>query len=150
MSAIKNTIPYKKLIAVPILFFSLFLYASSGCGEELFRQFSLGGGNLSSIPSDAKAPVPGAVTAKYGFIINKDFMPYVGTGVAYTYQPDTKTGDITKLKTGVAAQFGFNYLLRTGLTLKLDYKYLSISPDLPRGDNSSPPQSLGIGLDIRF
>jgi outer membrane protein W len=137
-------------IVIPCLFLCTLIDTSSGSAEELYRQFSLGGGNLTDTPSDSKAAVPGVVTAKYGFIINKDFIPYIGTGLAYTYQPDTKTGDITKLKAGLAAQFGFNYLLRTGLTLKLDYKYISISPDLPRGDNSSPPQSLGIGLDIRF
>ena len=74
----------------------------------------------------------------------------MGTGLAYTYQPDVRYGDITKFKAGVAAQFGFNYLIDTNSTLKLDYKYLSISPDLPRGDSKSPPQSVGIGLDIKF
>jgi outer membrane protein W len=118
--------------------------------EEIYHKFSLGGGNLTNAPADDKAPAPGVVTAKYGFMINKDFIPYVGTGLAYSYLPDNKTGDITKLRTGIAAQLGFNYLIGTGLSLKLDYKYLSITPDMPRGDNASPPQSLGIGLDIRF
>ncbi|HEY5523419.1 MAG TPA: OmpW family outer membrane protein, partial [Desulfuromonadaceae bacterium] len=99
---------------------------------------------------DVKAPEPGAVTAKYGFKIAKDFMPYMGTGLAYTYQPDIKSGDITRLKTGVAAQFGFSYLLGTNSTLNLDYKYLSVSPEQQRGDSKTTPQSLGIGLDIKF
>jgi outer membrane protein W len=129
---------------------SLFLHASPGSAEELYQQFSLGGGRLTTAPSDAKAPEPGSVTAKYGFKIAKDFMPYMGTGVAYTYQPDAKTGDITRLKTGVAAQFGFNYLLGENSTLKLDYKYLSVSPEQQRGDSRTAPQSLGIGLDIKF
>jgi len=106
----------------------LLLHASSGSAEELFRQFSLGGGNLTTAPSDAKAPEPVIVTAKYGFRIAKDFMPYMGTGLAYTYQPDTKTGDITKLKTGVAAQIGFSYLLGENLTLQMAYKFLTVSP----------------------
>lgn len=124
--------------------------ALPGFAEELYHQFSLGEGRLTTAPSDAKAPEPGAVTAKYGFRIAKDFMPFMGTGLAYSYQPDSKTGDITKLKTGVAAHFGFSYLLGTNSTLKVDYKYLSVSPEQTRGDSKTPPQSLGIGLDIRF
>jgi opacity protein-like surface antigen len=133
-----------------LLLFALIVQVSAGSSEELYQQFSLGGGRLTTAPSDAKAPEPGAVTAKYGFKISKDFIPYMGTGLAYTYQPDIKTGDITRFKTGVAAQFGFNYLLGVNSTLKLDYKYLSVSPDQPRGDPRTIPQSLGIGLDIKF
>ena len=127
------------------------LMSASPCyADELYRQFSLAGGSLTAAPADAKTPEPGVVTAKYGFKIAKDFMPYMGTGLAYTYQPDARSGDITKLKTGVAAQLGFNYLLGSGLTFKLDYKYLSVSPEQQRGDSKTPPQSLGIGLDIKF
>ncbi len=133
-----------------ILCFAMFLHASAASAEELYRQFSLGGGRLTTAPSDAKAPEPGVITAKYGFKIAKDFMPYMGTGLAYTYQPDMKTGDITRLRTGVAAQFGFSYLLGENSTLKLDYKYLTVSPEQQRGDPRTPPQSLGIGLDIKF
>jgi outer membrane protein W len=132
------------------LCFFQFSQASSGCAEEeLYRQFSLGGGNLTSTPTDAKAPEPGIVTAKYGFRIAKDFIPYMGTGLAYTYQPDAKTGDVTRLRTGIAAQFGFSYLFGVNSMLKLDYKYLSVSPEQQRGDPKIP-QSLGIGLDIKF
>lgn len=132
------------------LLFALFRQASPSSAEELFQQFSLGGGRLTSAPPDAKDPEPGVVTARYGFKISKDFLPYMGTGLAYTYQPDAKTGEITGLKTGVAAQLGFNYLLGENSTLKLDYKYLSVSPEQQRGDSRSAPQSLGIGLDIKF
>lgn len=135
---------------VVVLFVLTFLYAYACPAEERNHQFSLDGGNLTSAPSDAKAPEPGVVTARYGFQILKDFIPYMGTGLAYSYQPDSRTGDITKLKTGVAAQFGFNYLLGVNSTLKLDYKYLTVSPEQQRGDPKTPPQSLGIGLDIKF
>ncbi len=128
----------------------MLLNATSTPAEELYRQFSLGAGNLTQAPADAKAPAPGAVTAKYGFKISKDFLPYMGTGIAYSYQPDTKSGDITKVQTGVAAQFGFSYLLDGNSSLKMDYKYLSISPEQQRGDSRNPPQSIGIGLDIKF
>ena len=143
---------HSKIHSTSVLFFWLVLLFSTttSFSEEFYKQFSLGGGTLTSAPADAKSPEPGIVTAKYGFRIAKDFMPYMGTGLAYTYQPDMKTGDITKLKTGVAAQLGFNYLLGTNLTLKMDYKFLSVSPDQQHGDTRTIPQSLGIGLDIKF
>jgi len=131
------------------LCFFMLLTAFPATAEELYRQFSLGAGSLTTAPTDVKTPEPGIVTAKYGFRIAKDFMPYMGTGVAYSYQSDTKTGDITKLKTGVAAQLGFSFLFATNSTLKLDYKYLSL-PDQQRGDPRTVPQSVGIGLDIKF
>jgi opacity protein-like surface antigen len=140
----------QKKITVLIFCLAVFMRVSEGGAEELFRQFSLGGGNFTTAPTDAKAPEPGVVTAKYGFKIAKDFLPYMGTGLAYTYQPDIKTGDMTKLKTGVAAQLGFSYLIGSNSTLKLDYKYLTVSPEQVRGDTRTPPQSLGIGLDIKF
>jgi opacity protein-like surface antigen len=136
--------------ALLLICLSVLLHVSPGSAEGLYQQFSLGGGRLTATPSDDKAPEPGVVTAKYGFKIAKDFIPYMGTGLAYSYQPDSKTGDITRLKTGVAAQFGFSYLFGINSTLKLDYKYLSVSPDQPRGDSRTVPQSLGIGLDIKF
>lgn len=137
-------------IVVPFLCFSILLNVSSVSAEELYKRFSLSTDNLTNSPVDANVSVPGALTAKYSFTIHKDFLPYLGTGLAYSYKPDTKTGDITNIKTGIAAQLGFAYILGESLTLKLDYKYLSISPDLPRGDTKAPPQSLGIGLDIHF
>lgn len=128
----------------------MLLTVPAAFAAELYQQFSLGGGNLTAAPADVKAPEPGVVTAKYGFNISKDFMPYMGTGLAYTYQPDIKTGDITRLRTGVAAQVGFSYLLGENLTLKMDYKYLTVSPEQQRGDTKTAPQSLGIGLHIKF
>ncbi|MDD5107089.1 MAG: outer membrane beta-barrel protein [Desulfuromonadaceae bacterium] len=133
-----------------VLCLSSFMLPSIASAEELYRQFSLGKGSLSSVLADANTQETGYVTAQYGFRIAKDFMPYMGTGLAYSYQPDTQTGDITKLRAGVAAQFGFNYLLGTNLILKFDYSYLSLSPDQLRGDSTVPPQSLGIGFDIKF
>lgn len=141
---------YRGISLFLLLFFALFWHDTPAFSEELYRQFSLSGGKLTMAPSDAKAPEPGVVTAKYGFKISNEFMPYMGTGLAYSYQPDVKTGDMINLRTGIAAQFGFNYLLGTNLTLKVDYKYLSLSPEQSRGDSRTPPQSLGIGLDIKF
>ena len=138
------------ITAALVFSFVAVLYASQGFAEDLFQQFSLSGGSFTTTPADARAPEPGILTAKYGFKIANDFMPFMGTGLAYTYQPDAKSGDITKLKAGVAAHLGFSYFLGINSTLKVDYKYLSISPDLPRGEPRTTPQSLGIGLDIKF
>ena len=138
------------IASISIFSLAILLHVSLSYAEELYRQFSLGSANLTSAPADAKAPETGIVTAKYGFRIDKDFLPYMGTGLAYSYQPDTRTGDPTRFKTGVAAQFGFNYLLGNNFTLKMDYKYLTVTPDQQRGDSRTTPQSLGIGLDIKF
>lgn len=140
----------KNIAAILFLFSVMLLCASPGFTEDDYRQFSLGGDRLTMTPPDAKAPEPGIVTAKYGFKVKKDFIPYLGTGLAYSYQPDSKTGDIVKIRTGVAAQVGFSYLLGTSSTLKLDYKYLSFSPDEAQGEPRTTPQSIGIGLDIKF
>jgi len=141
-----------KIISIVILLVCgcTLLHARLALAEALYRQFSLGAGNLTQAPADAKAPEPGIVTAKYGIKISKDFMPYMGTGLAYTYQPDVRSGEMTKVQTGVAAQFGFSYLFDANSSLKMDYKYLSLPTDLPRGDSKSTPQSIGIGFDIKF
>ncbi|HIJ96166.1 MAG TPA: outer membrane beta-barrel protein [Desulfuromonadales bacterium] len=118
--------------------------------EEVVHNFSLGFGSLSLAPLDTKAPEPGIVTARYGFRIAKDFIPYMGTGLAYSYQPEVKPGDNLKVKAGMAGQFGFRYLLGPRSTLNLDYKYLYITPEQIHSDSKNPPQSLGIGLDIHF
>lgn len=142
---------YFQKIMLPVivcLFILLSVHITSA--DEPYRQFSLAGGLLSTTPADGKKAAPGFLTARYGLKIAKGFLPYFGTGLAYTYQPDVITGDITRFKTGMAAQFGFNYLLSSRAIFKLDYKYLAITPDQPSGDNKTPPQSFGIGLDFHF
>lgn len=139
------------IIFIGTPFFYLMLnHVTPVSAQEVTHQFSLGGGRLTNAPPDSKIPAPGTVTAKYGIVISKDFMPYLATGLAYTYQPDAWNGDITSFKTGIAAELGFNYLLGSNSTLKLDYKYLTVSPDQQRSDSKTPPQVLGIGLDIKF
>lgn len=138
------------ILLYSILCMILLLSVPDSYAVELHQQLSLGGDRFTSAPVDSKAPEPGVVTARYGFKIAKDFLPYMGTGLSYSYTPDTRTGDVTKLRTGMAAQFGFNYLLGVNTTLKLDYKYLTVLPEQSRGDVRTAPQSLGIGLDIKF
>jgi len=119
--------------------------------EEVYKSFSLGYGCLSPGATDAKAPSPSVLTAKYGFSLAKDFVPYVGTGLAYSFTPEVKPGDTTqRIKTGVAGQAGFKFLLGVNSSLSLDYKYLCLEPDVVHGGSSVPTQSLGVGLDIKF
>lgn len=141
----------KYAAVVLLLSFVMHLYTSTASADESVEGLSLGGATLLDMtPSDPKVSEHAVLTAKYGFKVAKDFMPYFGTGLAYTYQPDSRTGDITNLRTGIAAQVGFSYFLDTGLTLKLDYKYLSLPPEKSLGDVRETPQSIGIGLDINF
>ncbi|OGR30296.1 MAG: hypothetical protein A2X79_07610 [Desulfuromonadaceae bacterium GWB2_53_15] len=121
----------------------------SYAGEDNNR-ISLDYGRLTPAPADPKAPEPGGVTAKYGFSIAKDFKPYVGTGLAYSIQPQDKPGDPRKIRAGVAGQAGFSYLLGGNSSLNIDYKYFNIAPDATRGDSKSAPQSIGVGIEIKF
>ena len=121
--------------------------------EEGYKRFSLGHGYsvLTPAVADPKHPEPGVLTALYGLTIAKDFLPYVGTGLAYSIQPDLRPGDpASRIKTGVAGQAGFKFLFDDKTSLRLDYKYLYLDTNESRGDVKAPPHSLGLGLDIKF
>lgn len=90
------------------------------------------------------------MTAKYGFSFAKDFKPYLGTGLAYSFQPEAKPGDTIKIKAGVAGQAGFSYLLGGNSSLNIDYKYFNVVQGATHGDSKTAPQSLGVGLEIKF
>ncbi len=121
---------------------------SKSHAEEVISNFSLGYGNLTLTENDPKAPAPVILTAKYGFKGSSGFRPYLGTGLAYTLQQETKPGEKTKITAGIAGQAGFSYLLGESSSLNIDYKYFHISPVSKQGDTS--PQSIGIGLKIQF
>jgi outer membrane protein W len=112
--------------------------------------FTLGSGTLQPVTADTAGKNPGVVTAKYGFSLLKDFTPYIGTGLAYVLpQDDVITTDpSTKLKTGVAGQAGVSFNLGSNSALVIDYKYLRLTNDSP--NSGTPPQSLGIGVKIKF
>lgn len=119
--------------------------------EEGYKNFSLGFGSVNPGAVDVKAPLPCVLTAKYGFSFARDFRPYVGTGLAYSIPQEVKPGDITqRIKTGVAGQAGIKFRLDKNSSLNLDYKYLYIEPDVLHGNSCAPPQSIGVGLDIKF
>ena len=133
-------------IIVTIITSVVLATTSISFADEDHSRFSLDYGRLTPAPVDPKAPEPGCVTATYGFSFAKKFKPYVGTGLAYSFQPEDKHGDIKKIKTGVAGQAGFSYLLGENSSLNIDYKYLHVTPD----SLQEPPQSLGVGLEIKF
>jgi len=132
------------------------LIATGNCrAGDSENRFSLGYGSLTQapadarFPADAKASASGLLTAKYGFGPAREFKPYLGTGLSYAIQPDIRPGDTTRIKAGLGAQAGFSYLLGENSALKFDYKVLTITPDSSR-DPKSPPQSIGVGVDIKF
>jgi outer membrane protein W len=127
----------------------------SGCevcyADEGYKNFSLGYGSVNPGTVDVKAPLPCALTAKYGFSFARDFKPYVGTGLAYSIPQEVTPVDITqRIKTGVAGQAGIKIRLDKNSSLSLDYKYLYIGPDVLHSNSCAPPQSVGVGVDIKF
>jgi outer membrane protein W len=122
--------------------------ATPSLSDDAIRHISLGYDRFTTATPDPKNPSPSVIGAKYGFGGERGFKPYLGTGVAYTLLPEVKAGDTMKLKTGVSAQAGASYQLGGNLSLNLDYKYLYIAPEAQHGN--APPQSIGIGVNIKF
>jgi len=113
--------------------------------------FSLGYGSLRPVTTTTTDKQPGVVTAKYGFSLLKDFTPYIGTGLAYVLPQESIINDAsTKLKTGLAGQAGISFNLGSNSSLSIDYKYLHFINDPPNSDKGTPPQSVGVGVNIKF
>ncbi|KAB0672463.1 porin family protein [Oryzomonas sagensis] len=141
----------KKFLAVATLACVAIVKAAVCCAGEEKDGFSLGYGILRPVATDTTGKSPGLLTAKYGFSLLKNVTPYIGTGVAYALPQDaTATDAPTKLKTGVAGQAGVSFNLSGNSSLVIDYKYLHFTNDPPTSDRSTPPQSLGIGVHIKF
>lgn len=122
--------------------------ATPSFADDAISHLSLGYDRFTLATPDPKVPAPSVVSAKYGFGGEKGFRSYLGTGLAYTLLPEVKPGEPLKLRTGAAAQAGASYQFGGNLSLTLDYKYLYIAPEAQRGD--APPQSIGIGVKIKF
>lgn len=118
--------------------------------EDEQGRFSLDYGNLTPSRTSPKAQQFGQLTAKYRLGSAINFKPYVGTGLAYSYKTDINPGATTKIRTGVAGQAGFSVLLDKKSSLNFDYKFFDLAPDIERGNSSSTPQSVGVGLEIKF
>jgi opacity protein-like surface antigen len=114
--------------------------------------FTLGSSTLQPVTTDTAGKNPGVLTAKYGFSLLKDVTPYIGTGLAYVLPQDNviTTDTSPRLKAGVAGQAGVSFNLGINSALVIDYKYLHLTNDTPNSDKGSPPQSVGIGVKIKF
>jgi len=140
---------YSLIIALHAVILCILLADSTTSpADDAITRLSVGHDPFTHATPDPKVQSPSILGAKYGFSGGKGFMPYLGTGIAYTLLPEVKLGDTTKLKTGVAAQAGASYQFGGNFSLSLDYKYLYIPADLQRGE--APPQSIGVGVNIRF
>lgn len=117
------------------------------CADDTASRFSVGHAPFTMAAPDPKSPAPSVLGARYGFG-GSGVVPYLGTGIAYTLLPEMKPGDPIKLRTGVAAQAGASYRVGGSFSLSLDYKYLYIPADIQHGE--PPPQSIGIGVNIKF
>jgi outer membrane protein W len=122
------------------------------CAADVKDGFTLGSGTLQPVSTDTAGKNPGVLTAKYGFSLLKDFTPYVGTGLAYVLPQEASVTDPSaKLKTGLAGQAGVSFNLGINSALVIDYKYLRLTNDPSNSDKSTtPPQSVGIGVNIKF
>lgn len=116
------------------------------------ERLSLGFDKLAPGTGEQQATAPASLTMKYGFGLQKGVTPYVGTGVAYILSSEGKPGETApaRFKTGLAGQAGVKIDLGNSSLLKVDYQYLRVTPDTPRSDTSTTPQSIGIGLEIKF
>lgn len=140
---------YSLIIALRAVILCILLAGSTNTlADDAIARLSVGHDPFTQVPPDPKVQSPSVLGAKYGFSGSKGFTPYLGTGIAYTLLPEVKPGDAMKLKTGVAAQAGASYRFDGGFSLSLDYKYLFMPVEIQRGE--APPQSIGIGVNIRF
>lgn len=116
------------------------------------EQLSLGFNKLTPGTGEQPSTAPASLTMKYGFGLLRGVSPYLGTGVAYILPSEGKPGETapTRFKTGLAGQAGVKIDLGSSSLLKVDYQYLHVTPDATRGDSGTTPQSLGIGLEIKF
>lgn len=128
--------------------FTLFGETGLSFAGETANRLSVGYGSVTQPTDDPKAPAASLLTAKYGFKKIKGLTPYLGSGLAYTINPETKPGKNVTINTGIGGQAGLSYLLGENSLLNIDYNYLNLSPDTKHGD--SPSQSIGVGVQIKF
>ncbi len=130
---------------------TLLMGISNAFAGNAQEHLSLDYGSLTPTRTpDSKAQQFGQLTAKYNLGTSETFKPYVGTGLAYSYQPDNNPGESARFKTGVGGQAGFKVLLDENSSLKFDYRFLEIGSNSARGNSSSTPQSVGVGVEIKF
>jgi outer membrane protein W len=146
---VRDGMKYRMIRAITAIAVGIMLAgATPSLADDAIDHLSLGHDRFTLATPDPKVSAPAVIGAKYGFGGAKGVRSYLGTGLAYTLLPEVRQGDPQKLRTGAAAQAGASYQLGGNLSLSLDYKYLYIAPEAQRGD--APPQSIGIGVKIKF
>lgn len=137
------------MVAVLLLCWQLAEPGVVHAGDE-DKRVSLGYGSLTPLRADPKSQQFGALTARYRLGSTGNLRPYLGTGLAYSYQPAPDPASPAKIKAGVAGQAGFSYLLGEKASLDFDYKLLEMAPDSTRSSGSKSPQSFGVGVKVQF
>jgi outer membrane protein len=107
--------------------------------------------------------LPPVLTAKYDFLPDRDFQPYVGVGINVTNISDVNLAvpgvGALKLRTtsvGPAAQVGFDYRLQDHWFLNADVKWFKLGSHVDLADGARvstvhiDPLLFGIGIGYRF
>ena len=107
--------------------------------------------------------LPPTLTAKYNFLPNQDFQPYVGLGVNLTLissvnlAAGTTKLDLNSSSTGIAGQVGFDYKVADHWFANVDVKYVQISSDVKVASSGAKlttahlnPFLIGVGVGYRF
>ncbi len=107
--------------------------------------------------------LPPVLTAKYDFLPNQDFQPYLGVGVNFTIisdvhlaVPGVGTLKLNSTSVGPAVQAGFDYKVRPHWYLNADVKWAKLGSDVDlvgTGKVSTvhiDPFLFGVGIGYRF
>jgi outer membrane protein len=106
--------------------------------------------------------LPPTLLAKYNFLPEADFRPYVGAGVNLTYisnvdlaVPTVGRLDLKHWSVGPAAQAGFDYKIADHWYLNADVKWMLLHSDISLGGDKISqarinPFLFGIGVGYRF
>jgi outer membrane protein W len=115
------------------------------------KQPSLGFGSTTPPPVETQLLAPESLTLKYKPDASKTFKPFLGTGLAFsTKTQETNIETKQEIKAGVGASAGLDVKLGKDTSLKVDYKYLYLAPDVKNVHDGSTPQQIGIGFDMKF
>jgi len=118
---------------------------------------------VSGTPIGTFKHLPPILTAKYNFLPDSDFQPYVGAGVNLTLLSDVNLAvpgvgklDLNSTSVGPALQAGFDYRIAPNWYVNADLKWCLLGSDLDLvgvGKVSTVhvnPLLFGIGIGYRF
>ena len=107
--------------------------------------------------------LPPVLTAKYDFLPDHDFQPYIGAGVNITIISDVNLAvpgvgelKLNSTSVGPAAQAGFDYKLQKHWYLNADVKWFKLGSDVDLAGGTKvstvhiDPLLFGIGIGYRF